>query len=88
MFLSLQFYYDEDELQADTPIESLSLNLSTYKPLKSLSKLSQVFSPIFLSEKLISNLWLMPQNNPFYSYNEALAKKGKKDLSYPFSGEI
>ena len=40
------------KLLIDIPIESLSLNLSTYKPLKS----HKSALPIFLSEKLMSNL--------------------------------
>ena len=61
----------------------LSQSISqSYKPLKS----HKSALPIFRSEKLILNLRLMPQNNTFYSYKETLAKKGKKDPTYPFQG--
>ena len=66
-------------------IHQLSFSLSQSLNLTSLSNLIKVLSQLFCLKNLYSNLRLTPQNNPFYSYKETLAKKRQKHSHLPIS---
>ena len=78
LFLSLQFYYDDEEYKIDTLIEPLTLSIFQA------SQSFQSVSPVSPYEKLNSLDIIVLKNNPFYSCNVTLAKKGKISFNYLF----